>query len=257
LLQAASKAKYKPAGPPSPVQTLFGSEDSSTFAMYGPVIDGDLIPAPIFVSDAPAYCADVPMMIGTTADEATTITVLDPAWPTMSTATLDSKVAAVFGQAMGARVIDVYREAAPQDDPAHLWSSILSDMIFTTAAIHNSEVKAAQNRAPVFMYKLAWGTPVIGGKLRAGHGLDMPLFFDNIDTSRPLVGPGDEPVRIAKAMSRAVAAFARSGNPHVEGHPIWPGYDTDNRRTMIFDTTLKVESDPGRSKRELWSSMKK
>jgi para-nitrobenzyl esterase len=257
LLQTASKARFKIAGPPSPLDTLFGGEDPSGFATYGPLIDGDLIPAPIFVNDAPEIYADVPMMIGTTADEATTIAVLDPAWPAMDQTTLAKKLSSVFGEALGRRILTVYAEAAPHDDPAHLWSSILSDMIFTTAAIRNSELKAAQRRAPVYMYKLAWGSPVIGGKLRAGHGVDMPLFFDNVETSRPLVGPGDEPVILAKSMSRAIAAFARSGNPDVEGHPHWPKYDAASRQTMIFDTTLRVEGDPGRAKRELWSTMRK
>jgi para-nitrobenzyl esterase len=257
LLETASKARFKIAGPPSPVDTLFGGEDPSGFATYGPLIDGDLIPAPIFVNDAPEIYADVPMMIGTTADEATTITVLDPTWPEMDQTTLAKKLSSVFGEALGQRILAVYAEAVPYDDPAHLWSSILSDMIFTTAAIRNSELKAAQQRAPVYMYKLAWGSPVIGGKLRAGHGVDMPLFFDNVETSRPLVGPGDEPVMLAKSMSRAIAAFARSGNPDVEGHPHWPSYDAARRQTMIFDTTLRVESDPGRAKRELWSAMRK
>jgi para-nitrobenzyl esterase len=170
---------------------------------------------------------------------------------------LATKLTGVFGEALAQRILGVYAEAAPNDDPAHLWSSILTDMIFTTAAIRNSELKAAQLRAPVYMYKLAWGTPVIGGKLRAGHGLDMPLFFDNVETSRPLVGAGEEPVILAKSMSRAIAAFARNGNPDVEGHPRWPSYDAASRQTMIFDTTLRVESDPGRAKRELWSAMGK
>jgi para-nitrobenzyl esterase len=252
LLEAASRVKYTPEG--SPTRVLFGEDNASAFGLYGPVMDSQIIPGPIFASEAPEISADVPLMIGTTANEATTITVLDPNWPAMDDAALEAKVAILFGP-LAARILAVYRQDAPRDPPAQIWASVLSDMIFTAAAIRNSELKAAQGRAAIYMYKLVWGSPVIGGKLRAGHGVDMPLFFDNIESSRSLVGPGDEPIAVAKIMSRSIAAFARTGDPSIDGHPAWPKYDQRARATMMFDTTSRIEEDPGRSKRELWSSL--
>ena len=45
-------------------------------------------------------------------------------------------------------------------------------------------------------------------------------------------------------MSRAWAAFARSGNPNHKDLPSWPAFDAKTRATMIFDKTCKVVNDP-------------
>jgi hypothetical protein len=50
-------------------------------------------------------------------------------------------------------------------------------------------------------------------------------------------------------MSRRLAstwiAFAKTGNPNNDQIPQWPAYDTKDRKTMVFDTDLRVETIPG------------
>jgi para-nitrobenzyl esterase len=45
-------------------------------------------------------------------------------------------------------------------------------------------------------------------------------------------------------MSRAMAAFARTGNPNHPGIPRWPIYSTSTRSNMIFDDRVEVRNDP-------------
>jgi para-nitrobenzyl esterase len=94
------------------------------------------------------------------------------------------------------------------------------------------------------VYLLAWETPVNGGRLRAHHALDVPLVFDNVESTRNMVGPGSEPQRIADLMSSAWIAFARTGNPNADVLPHWPAYDVKNRATMIFNLDSRVQHDP-------------
>jgi para-nitrobenzyl esterase len=44
-------------------------------------------------------------------------------------------------------------------------------------------------------------------------------------------------------MAHAWAAFIRTGDPSTEELP-WPAFTPDGRRTMVFDTQTRVETDP-------------
>ena len=104
------------------------------------------------------------------------------------------------------------------------------------------------------MYLVNWKTPVLGGALRSLHGVDMPLIFDNVEIARGLLGPGPGPQQMADMMSRAFAAFARTGNPEHVGIPKWPAYSLKNRETLIFDVPPSLANDPQKKERELWSA---
>lgn len=221
---------------------------------FKPVVDGALITEPLYVRAAPAQAADIPLMLGTTADEATIFTAADPAWASMDDAALEARIGAMFGPDGAAKVLAHYRAAHPDLAPMHLLSAVMTDTLFTRRALRHADMKAAQQGAPVYLYKLTWRTPVVEGRLRSPHGLDMPLFFNNVETARQLLGPGDDPVVLGRAMSRAIAAFARNGNPDVEGHPPWPPYDDGARQTFLFDIPPRVVSDPDASTREFWEA---
>jgi hypothetical protein len=112
--------------------------------------------------------------------------------------------------------------------------------------------KAQLGGAPVFLYRLAWATPVLGGKLRTPHSLDMPMVFDNVAGSTSLVGTATrDPQRVADAMSAAWIAFARSGSPNGPGLAEWPAYDPQRRQTMSFDVVSRAFDDPLRREHDL------
>jgi para-nitrobenzyl esterase len=103
--------------------------------------------------------------------------------------------------------------------------------------------KAAQN-APVYKYQLVWETPIGMGIFKSSHTLEIPLVFDNVEVSRPLLGPGPAPQELADQMSAAWLAFAKTGNPNNPAIPNWPPYNVAERATMMFDVSSKVVSDP-------------
>ena len=63
-------------------------------------------------------------------------------------------------------------------------------------------------------------------------------------TNRALVGPGPAPTALARTMSDAWIAFAKTGDPNTAALPDWPRYDIAARPTMIFDVTPRVVNDP-------------
>ena len=54
---------------------------------------------------------------------------------------------------------------------------------------------------------------------------------------------------LARTVSNAWVAFARTGNPNHAGMPQWAPYDEQSRLTMIFDTECRVVGDPTRTDR--------
>jgi para-nitrobenzyl esterase len=113
------------------------------------------------------------------------------------------------------------------------------------SSIRLAERKSQQDKAPVFVYRLEWETPVEGGRLRAPHSLDLPMVFDNVAKSESIIGAGvAEAQKVADAMSSAWLVFAHTGRPDGTGIPHWPPFDTKLRSTMIFNVTNRVVSDP-------------
>jgi para-nitrobenzyl esterase len=93
----------------------------------------------------------------------------------------------------------------------------------------------------------------MGGALRAPHGLDTALVFDNAHLGVGMLGTGPEPKRIAADMAQAWINFARSGDPSRQGLA-WPRYDVGERKTMIFNVPSRVVSDPDAERRQFWTT---
>lgn len=217
-----------------------------------PVVDGRSLPTDPFTPMAPEVSRDIPVIIGTTKDEATLFSVADPTFGKMTEEQAGAHVAAMLGD-KGAAALQVYKALRPNDPPTYWVTSMATDMMTRMDSIRLAERKLTQQAAPVFMYRLDWETPILGGVLRSPHGLDVPLVFDNVDRKLDMLGPGQEPKQIAAVMSQAWINFARGGNP-AQRELEWPAYDTVSRLTMIFNATSHVVSDPDGEARSFWGA---
>ena len=219
----------------------------------GPVVDGRSLPTHPFDPKATEVSSAVPVIIGTNKDEATLFMAFDPSFGKLTAEDARKRFDAQLGE-KSAAAFEMYRKARPDDQPTYWLSSMTTDMGTWMNSIRLAERKAAQQTAPVFMYRLDWESPVANGTLRSPHGLDVGLVFDHANTadSQALLGIGPEPGRLAALMSQAWINFARTGDPSQKGLP-WPRYDAEARKTMIFDLPGHIVSDPDRLRREFWS----
>ena len=142
-------------------------------------------------------------------------------------------------------VIAAYRAAQPGMDAAQIGLNIVGDLGVRGLSLTIAERKMRQKKADVFVYLFAWETPVLGGRLRSCHTLEIPFVFDTVETATLT---GDDPARLplGKTMAKAWIAFARHGNPG------WPAYSTTHRPTMVFDLVSRVENDPYSPERKVW-----
>jgi para-nitrobenzyl esterase len=211
-----------------------------------PVADGRSLPSDPFDPRAPAASAQVPLLIGTNATE---MTLLEPPPDELDEATLGANVKQrmKLDNAAAESLIAVYKQAHGTNVEA--WLALESDRFMRINSIRQAERKAAQGGAPVYMYYFTWRTPVMEGKLRSAHALEIPFVFDHVDMAQTLTGSGGERYRLAERMSGAWSEFARNGKPGHPDLPSWPAYTEQRRATMVFDNQCTVQNDPGAEKR--------
>ncbi len=130
--------------------------------------------------------------------------------------------------------------------------AIATDADMRIPSLTIADRKVALHGAPVFVYMFTWETPVLGGRLKSPHALEIPFVFDTLE-SAPLAG--DLPTRFALAdkLSRTWIDFARSGNPNNDAIPHWPEYSSQERPTMIFNNECRVINDPYRQEHLAWA----
>src|SRR6266851_2464890 len=218
---------------------------------FNPVVDGRILPANPFEPAAPEFSANVPVIVGTNKDEMNLFFGLDRHLDTLEEAGMREMVKSIVGDSTD-RFIEIYRRSRPNAAPKDVLLAIATDRTMRIDSIKLAERKAAQNAAPVYMYMFAWETPVLGGRLKAPHALEIPFVFDTLAVSA-IAGDGPERFPLADRMSKAWLAFARSGDPNHGGLPKWPAYSIEERATMIFDNECKIERDPQHEERLAWT----
>ena len=81
------------------------------------------------------------------------------------------------GDAETDHLIEAYRKSRPGASPSDIFFAIGSDKIMRMPAITQSERKAALGKASTYMYLFQRKEALMGGKLGASHGAEMPFVF--------------------------------------------------------------------------------
>ncbi|MFC3550542.1 carboxylesterase/lipase family protein [Lysobacter cavernae] len=232
------------------------SRVESSALYFGPVLDGTTLPRHPFWPDAPVQSARIPMVIGNTRDETRAFLGNDPKNFALSWDDLPAKLEREqFVDLPVADVVAEYRRLYPHYTPSQMFFAATTAGRSWRGAIEECEARARQTvpaAAPTWAYQLDWGSPLDGGKFGAFHTLDIALVFDNVRQPGSRTGDGMEAQALAAAMSAALLAFARSGNPNHAGLPAWAPYSLERRETMLFDATSTLANDPRGGERRLY-----
>lgn len=228
LLAAGEKAIAK-------VKAEVGAEGGAFIFGWAPTVDGDVLPEHPYGNEAPQQSRDIPMMIGTTLHEFTASTYV-PALKNLSKEQIVENLRQRYGDNTD-DFLKAFEKAYPDYAAIDL---IDTDFTFRPSAVVQAGLKAGQDAAPVYMYLFSWESPVMDGRLRSTHCMEIPFVFANTDRHASMTGGGDDARRLGDIMSRAWANFARTGNPNTEDLPEWPAFTAENGATMVFDNECKV-----------------
>lgn len=211
-----------------------------------PVVDGKILPVHPFDPTAPAISAHIPFMVGTCRNEAS-YSINNPPLENLNEAGLIKILAEKYGD-LAVGMVQTLRRSHPNDKPIELLSYVSAQ---NPIAYLQASRKAAQNRAPVFLYMFAWHTPQLDGRPRSFHCSEIPFAFANTDKAENYTGSSDEARQLADKVAKAWINFARYGNPNHRSLPQWPAFSNDNGAMMTFNNTCKVQHDPDGESRKM------
>lgn len=212
-------------------------------APFEPTIAANL-PADPIEAIRSGSCQGLRTVLGTTTHEMVSFVGTPDLWG-IDERVLHERIERITGDD-AAGIIAAYRKIRPDESPASLYIAITSDMTMRVAHIRVAEALAESGAEDPYMYLFAWGYPSPDGVRRSGHGIDMTFCFDNLDVTPAFDGPHAAP--LVAGLSGALVALARNGAPS------WPAYTTTDRATMVIDVDCRVEYDPYRAEREVWTA---
>jgi para-nitrobenzyl esterase len=207
---------------------------------FSPIVDA-AIPRDPFTPDAPSISADVPILVGWAKDEWTIFSTSEPWYGTMTEAELQARVKPMGER--GQKLLAAIKKEFPTYSPTFQWIQMISVRMMQGSETL-AERKAAQGKAPAYVYTVSWETPVAGGLYKSPHTIEIPFMLYNFDRMRQFVGTGPGPKRMGDQIAGAWVSFARTGKPVVPGGPAWPPYNPQTRPVMDFNLTSKVVNDP-------------
>ncbi|WP_293969923.1 carboxylesterase family protein [Sphingomonas sp.] len=195
-----------------------------------PVIDGLVIPGDEYRLWQERKIADVPLLLGTTADEGFSFSRIG---------TLDQYRAEV-ARRYGSFAPDILRAypAATDAEAVRQGRDLTRDVMFGWGTWIWGTLQARYGKAPVHSYYFAHvpprdaRTPPDAG---AVHGGDQPYPFGIAHQDRAWT---DSDRRISDAMLRYFANFVKTGDPNGNGLPAWPRLAAEGQQVLRIDDDL-------------------
>ena len=202
------------------------------------IVDGEVIPRDVATIFAAGEQADVPVLIGSNADEGTALfSYLAPAFGE-GVAGFEAFLAATLGEAS-----EGAREHYPAGDDAEAtasWMAMYSDAYFA----YSMRAWARTMQTVPSDAWLYWFTqvPPIPERERYGafHAAEIGYVFGNVDLFDAV--PTDADRALSELMATVWTEFARTGNPNAEGLPEWPAYTRENEAYMEFGADTGAKS---------------
>jgi len=215
LLQAAN-----------PAQGLFGKGNK-----FGWVVDGQVIPDDPAMLYAAGKFSDVPLMIGTNANEGS---IFLPQLPNLTVNTYRMMVKAMFGEDAGA-VLALF--PAERDEDARPAMERLTTVFAFIADARAIARMKSKGLGKAYLYHFTRVSPIARNRgIGAAHAMEIPYVFDNLPR---FMGPEDK--QLADKMSACWVRFAKTGDPNGPGLPTWPSYDATDRY-LEFGDAIAVKS---------------
>ncbi|MGH9596138.1 MAG: carboxylesterase/lipase family protein [Edaphobacter sp.] len=201
-----------------------------------PVIDPYVLPASPYDIFASGQQNDVPLLLGSNADEARALTDVSH----VTAATFDKDLERSVG-ALPPQLAAAYPHAT--DEEARLAQLGLErDLRFGWDMWAWARLQAAPGKNPVYYYAFRQQPPFPADSIYAGwgasHFAELWYVFDHLDQEPWRWSRADR--RVAKEVSSYWVNFAKTGNPNALDLPIWPGFTNAKNNVLYIGDPMSV-----------------
>lgn len=216
-----------------PVVGLFRAGGNS----FAPVVDGALLPDRPEALAARGLAADVPVLLGANADEATIFTARLPL-------RTQADLRRLAEQGFAGRTDEALRLFPVVDgDVRAAGNALIGVTAFVAEARRCARLLSAPARSRVFLYHFSRVpplAPLLRQKLGAFHSAEIAYVFGQPDVLSPQRTAPAEDRRLAERMRDAWVRFAATGDPNGGDLPAWPAYDAASDACLEFGDAVRV-----------------
>ena len=203
------------------------------------VIDGTIIPEDISKIFERGEQADVPVLIGSTADEATPFDpkMLSPQLASMSYKRLTHLAIDDMLPEVDSNIYDLY-PIDTEEIAKKSWVEFSTDAMFT-AQMQKWGLLMSSVESPAYLYIWNWYPSINGSKeFKAFHAAEVPYIFGNFDVFDIDVSVKD--LNFSKVMMEIWTSFAKDGKPSLVKEE-WPIFDLDSQRYVLLDENIEIK----------------
>jgi para-nitrobenzyl esterase len=197
-----------------------------------PVVDGWILPDTLDTIFANGLQNDVPMIVGSTANEWTSLS--SPAYLPQTTSELEEQIGNIFPDAVFADFVAAF--GGGSDDTAmDAYLATIRDIAFSTQM--RQWARATENvSSNAYVYWFTAAPPIENSEyLGAYHSAEVPYAFQNISPDF-----GNEDRALSDAMSDYWVNFAKTGNPNSADLPKWESYNLKTEPYLNLGHTIRA-----------------
>lgn len=198
-----------------------------------PPVDGWFLPQDVYTIFAQSKQNDVPLMVGSNADEGTT---LAPQGANTKAAEFLEQAHQRYGN-QADQFLKLYPASSDQEAVASFYASFRNNMAWGMHTWARMQTKTGHH--PAYRYYFTRRPPgPQSERLRAYHAAEIAYVFQNFLGQRPWE---DTDHKLGETMAGYWVNFATTGNPNGKGLPEWPAYSREKEQVMELGDKVNAE----------------
>ena len=203
---------------------------------YLSTVDGEVLPNDAGTIFAAGQQADIPVLVGSNADEGTALLQHFTRFTGTGIAGFETFAGAMLPEVK----VEIATEYPAETDTQAMqsWANLFTDLTFTYP-----QRAWARSMEPLpsdaYLYWFTWAPPIPGRETYGSfHGAFEMFVFGDLDAYNAV--PTDADRQMASVLAETWVRFAQTGNPNGGPLPEWPAYTGENETYLEFGQAIRA-----------------